>query len=65
MYLLTEWEGRTEKYLTRGHDVRTERSEVRAPLPKSHFDFKIVILTLKYKSYFDRKVGIYIATKLF
>ena len=32
MYLLTEWEGRTGKYLarSRGHDVRTERSEVRA-----------------------------------
>ena len=30
MYLLTEWEGRTEKYLARGQDVRTERSEVRA-----------------------------------
>ena len=30
MYLLTEWEGRTGKYLARGHDVRTERSEVRA-----------------------------------
>ena len=30
MYLLTEWEGRTGKYLARGHGVRTERSEVRA-----------------------------------
>ena len=29
MYLLTEWEGRTGKYLARGHGVRTERSEVR------------------------------------
>ena len=29
MYLLTEWEGRTGKYLARGQDVRTERSEVR------------------------------------
>ena len=25
MYLLTEWEGRTGKYLAQGHDVRTER----------------------------------------
>ena len=25
MYLLTEWEGRTGKYLGRGQDVRTER----------------------------------------
>ena len=24
MYLLTEWKGRTGKYLARGHDVRTE-----------------------------------------
>ena len=30
MYLLTEWEGRTGKYLARGYAVRTERSEVRA-----------------------------------
>ena len=30
MYLLTEWEGRTGKYLARSQDVRTERSEVRA-----------------------------------
>ena len=27
--LLTEWEGRTGKYLARGYAVRTERSEVR------------------------------------
>ena len=26
-----KWEGRTGKYLARGHGVRTERSEVRAP----------------------------------
>ena len=25
MYLLTEWEGMTGKYLVRGHGVRTER----------------------------------------
>jgi len=29
MHLLTEWEGRTGKYLARGDAVRTERSEVR------------------------------------
>ena len=29
MYLLTEWKGRTGKYLARGQGVRTERSEVR------------------------------------
>ena len=27
MYLLTEWEGRTGKYLARGHGVRTEHRE--------------------------------------
>ena len=31
MYLLTEWEGRTGKYLVRGQGVRTERSEARTP----------------------------------
>ena len=31
MYLLTEWEGRTGKYLARGQGVRTERSEVMRP----------------------------------
>ena len=30
MYLLTEWDGQTGKYLARGQDVWTERSEVRA-----------------------------------
>ena len=34
MYLLTESEGRTEKYLARGHGVRTEQSEVHAPRPR-------------------------------
>ena len=29
MYLLIWWEGRTGKYLARGHGVRTERSEPR------------------------------------
>ena len=28
MYLLTEWEGRTGKYLARGHGVRTERTAI-------------------------------------
>ena len=37
MYLLTEWKGRTGKYLARGHGVRTERNEVGANLvPRSH-----------------------------
>ena len=29
MYLLTKWKGQTGKYLARGHDVPTKRSEVR------------------------------------
>ena len=37
MYLLTEWEGRTGKYLARVHGVRTERSEVRAPWPRAEY----------------------------
>ena len=37
MYLLTEWEGRTGKYLARGDGVRTERSEVRAPWPRDKY----------------------------
>ena len=35
MCLLTEWESRTEKYLARSHEVKTERSEVRYPMNKS------------------------------
>ena len=38
MYLLTEWEGRTEKYLVRGHDVRTECTGLCASWPSAdHF----------------------------
>ena len=38
MYLLTEWEGRTEKYLVRGHDVRTECTGLCALWPSAdHF----------------------------
>ena len=37
MYLLTEWKGRTGKYLARGHGVRTEGSEVRAPWPRAKY----------------------------
>ena len=36
MYLLTEWEGRTGKYLPRGHGVRTE-CEVLAPWPSAKY----------------------------
>ena len=37
MYLLTEWEGQTGKYLARGHDVRTKRSEIRASWPRAKY----------------------------
>ena len=36
LYLLTDWEGRTGKYLPRGHGVRTEL-EVRAPWPSAKY----------------------------
>ena len=85
MYLLTEWEGRTGKYLARGHGVRTE---VRAPWPSAQYfpvrpDLTQSISILLYDhrafpftfffsgskirnvAHFDRKVGIYIAPKLF
>ena len=35
MCLLTELESRTETNLARGHEVKTERSEVRYPMNKS------------------------------
>ena len=31
MYLLTEWKDQMGKYLARGHGIRTELREVRAP----------------------------------
>ena len=37
MYLLTEWEGRTGKYLARGQGVRSERSEVRTSWPRAKY----------------------------
>ena len=37
MYLLTEWEGETGKYLALGHGVQTERSEVRAPRTRAKY----------------------------
>ena len=37
MYLLTEWEGRTEKYLAQGQGVRTEHSEVRTSWPRAKY----------------------------
>ena len=37
MYLLTEWEGRTGKYLARGQGIRTERSEVRTYWPRAKY----------------------------
>ena len=38
-YLLTEWEGRTGKYLAQGHGVWTERSEVGAPRSRAKASF--------------------------
>ena len=37
MYLLTEWEGRTGKYLALAHDVRNERSEAQPNSFNKHF----------------------------
>ena len=37
MYLLTEWEGRTGKYLAWGQDIRTDRSKVRASYPRAKY----------------------------
>ena len=51
MYLLTEWEGRTGKYLARGQNVRTERSEVSVSWPRSKY-FP-VRLDLQYVFYCD------------
>ena len=57
MYLLTEWEGRTGKYLARGQDVRTERSEVRASWPRAKYfpvrpDLTQSISILSYDHFF-------------
>ena len=43
MYLLTEWEGRTGKYLARGHGVRTERSDLTYILLYDHRAFAFSI----------------------
>ena len=58
MYLLTEWEGRTGKYLARGQDVRTERSEVRASWPRAKYfpvrpDLTQSISILSYDHFFS------------
>ena len=37
MCLLTEWEGRTGKYLARGHALQTEGSEVHAVWPRAKY----------------------------
>ena len=37
MYLLTEWEGHTGKYLAQGQDARTKRSEVCASWPRAKY----------------------------
>ena len=68
MYLLTEWEGRVGKYLARGQDVKTERSEVRGSWPREKYfpvwpDLTQSISILSYDHFFFRKH--YVATKLF
>ena len=63
MYLLTEWAGRTGKYLARGHGVRTERA-----FSLFFFFFRVTKFGMFTDvAHFDRKVGVYIAiaTKLF
>lgn len=37
MYFLTESEGPTEKYLARGHNVQTARSEIREPWSRAKY----------------------------
>ena len=39
MYLLTEWEGRTGKYLARGQDVRTECSDLTQSISILSYDY--------------------------
>ena len=75
MYLLTEWEGRTGKYLARGHGVRTERSDLTQSIsillydhhafPFSFFFFFFSGNKIRNVAQFDRKVEFYTATKLF
>ena len=60
MYLLTEWEGRVGKYLARGQDVKTERSEVRGSLPREKYfpvwpDLTQSISILSYDHFFFQK----------
>ena len=45
MYLLTEWESRTRKYLARGQGVRTERSELRTSCQRFKYFFVRLDLT--------------------
>ena len=79
--LLTEWEGRTRKYLARGPCAMTESKyfAIRPVLaqsrsifyilpPRLSFFFRVITFAIgmfTYVVHFDRKVGIYIATKLF
>ena len=51
MYLLTEWEGRTGKYLARGQDVLTERRDNASTSSQAEF-----ILEMKQRS---KKIKIY------
>ena len=52
MYLLTEWEGRTGKYLARGHGVRTERSAAQPKSVTTLPEYSLTSLILTKKSGF-------------
>ena len=50
MYLLTEWEVRTEKYLARGRDVRTKRiRRLRVRELQKRFHIKSLQLFLRFR----------------
>jgi len=60
MYLLTEWKGWTGKYLAQGAGVRTEHHDHRA-----YYMTPALSGMFTYVAHFDKKGGIFIATKLF
>ena len=69
MYLLTEWEGRTGKYLAYGPSAASQSISI---LLYDHrafpffFLFRVIkFVMFTYVANFDRKVRIYKATKLF
>ena len=69
MSLLTEWEGRTGKYLARGHGERPDLTQSINILLYDHrsflffFFFRVIKFGMfTYVAHFDRKVEIYMAT---